>query len=58
MYILYTILNVFVLLFIFFKFIGRRTIVYINEARIYVNNNNSSNINNNNNNNNKNDNNK
>ena len=50
MYILYIILTVFINLFIFFKFVGTRTIVFINETRINVNknnNNNNNNINNN-----------
>ena len=52
MCILYIILTVFNLLFIFFKFVGRRTIVYINGTRVNVNNNNNNKNNNNNNNNN------
>ena len=49
MYILYIILTFFIPLFIFFKFIGRRTIVFINGAWINVNNSNNNNNNNNNN---------
>ena len=48
MCILHIILTVFILLFIFFKFIGRRMIVFINGTRINVNNNNNNNDNNNN----------
>ena len=51
-YILHIILTVFILLFIFFKFVGRRIIVFINTTRINVNDNNSNNNNNNDNNNN------
>ena len=36
MYILYIILTVFVLLFIFFKFVGRRTIAYINGTLLII----------------------
>ena len=54
MYILYIILTVFIRLIIFFEFVGRRTIVYINGTRINVNNNNNNNNNDNNNNNNNN----
>ena len=43
-------------IYIFLKFIGRRTIIFINGARVNANNNNSNNNNNNNNNNNDNDN--
>ena len=58
MYILYIILTAFILLFIFFKFIGRRTTAFINGTRInFNNNNNNKNNNNNNSNNNNNDNN-
>ena len=46
MYVLYIILTVVNLLFVFFKFIGRRTIVFINGTRINVNNNNNNNNNN------------
>ena len=45
MYILYVILTAFILLCIFFKFIGRRTIVFINGTRINNNNNNNNNNN-------------
>ena len=41
MYILYVILTAFILLCILFKFIGRRTIVFINGTRINNNNNNN-----------------
>ena len=51
MYILYIILTVFSFYLYFFKFIGRRTIVFINGTRINVNNNNNNNNDNNNNNN-------
>ena len=44
MYILYVILTIFILLFIFFKFLGKRTIVFINGTRTNVNNNNNNNI--------------
>ena len=44
MYILYVILTAFILLCIFFKFIGRRTIVFINGTRINNNNNNNNNM--------------
>ena len=50
MYILYIILTAFILLLILFKFVGRRTIVYIDGTRINVNNNINNNNNNNNNN--------
>ena len=53
--ILYVILTVFIPLFIFFKFIGRRTIVFINGAQINVHNNNDNNNNDNNNSDNNND---
>ena len=51
MCILHIILTVFILLFIFFKFIGRRMIVFINGTRINVNNNNNNDNNNSDNNN-------
>ena len=45
MYILCIILTVFILLFIIFKFIGRRTIAFINGTQINVNDNNIKEVN-------------
>ena len=53
MYILNIILTVFTFYLHFLKFIGRRTIIFINGAQIDVNNNNNNNNNSNNNNNNR-----
>ena len=47
MYIFHIILTVFILLFIFFRFVGRRTILFVNGTRINVNNDNNNNNNNN-----------
>ena len=53
MYVLNIILTVFTFYLHFLKFIGRRTIIFINGAQIDVNNNNNNNNNNSNNNNNR-----